>query len=263
MLLTKRIPMPAWPKGLERVFRPIANVLFDPNERRVQDRKLKAYTNEEMQATVRDHRSLRSSPQRAHHSALTGTWSELIFGNRADYTANASTSTETSLLVGVNQQPVLPALFFNDLRGFGRTVSLWGGGVVGSTGTPTNTFQLRLGTSSGASSLAGTSVGVSAAITMASSVTNKYWMFRLDLTCYTPGIGSGNTTLSGAGFITSPGGFASPFTYALEPTTPDTATWTITIDNSVTQYFNVSNTWSASSASNTMQLKQLFLAGHN
>lgn len=192
-----------------------------------------------------------------------GTWSECLFSNRADYNAFASSAAEGSLLAGVNQQPVIPALYFDGTKGFGRSISLLARGVLGTTGTPTVVFQVRLGTTAGSSTLTGSSVGVSAAITTASAVSNKWWELRLDLVCNTPGIGSGNCTLSGSGYVTSPGGFASPFTYPLEPTTPDTATWTQTIDASQTQYLNLSVTWGASSPSNTITCKKLQLIGWN
>ena len=182
-------------------------------------------------------------------------WMTKIFSNRADYTAFASSASEGSLLAGLNLQPVIPALSMNE-SAFSRTFSLLARGVVSNTGTPTIIFQVRSGTTSGSTYLSGTSVGVSAAITTSSGITNKWWELRLDLTCNTPGIGS-NTTVSGAGYVASPGAFASPFVYALEPTTPDTATWTATIDESLTQYINLSVTWSASSSSNTITCKQL------
>ncbi len=83
------------------------------------------------------------------------------------------------------------------------------------------------------------------------------------MTCRTVGTGTGNSTLSGAGYVQSPGGFASPFVYPLEPTTPDTATWTQTFDNSLTYFINLSVTWSASSASNTITCKALRMYGWN
>ena len=196
-------------------------------------------------------------------SATTGTWTELLWVNTADFSALASFTSEASLLGGLNDQPVLPALFFHNKQGRGRTITILARGVLGSTGTPTYTFQARLGTTSGSGYLSGTSVAVSAAITTASGVTNKWWEMRLDLTCNTPGIGTGNTTLSGSGYVSSPGGFASPFVYPLEPTTPDTATWTSTIDESLTQYLNLSVTCSSSSSSNTIQIKHLLVSGLN
>lgn len=200
--------------------------------------------------------------ERESSGGLTQTWSELIFGNRADYTALASFTAEASLLGGVAEQPWLPAGYFDGLKGFGRTISLFASGVVSSTATPSYTFQVRMGTTSGSATLSGSSVGVTAAIVTGSGISNRYWNLRLDLTCYTPGIGTGNCTLSGAGFVFS-AGFASPFTYAIEPTTPDTATWTQTLDASLTQYINLSVTSTASSASNTIQCKQLLLVGWN
>ncbi len=68
---------------------------------------------------------------------------------------------------------------------------------------------------------------------------------------------------SGSGKVSSPVGFASPFSYDIEPTTPATATWTCTIDNSLAQYLNLTLTWSASSSSNTCTLKQMLLHGLN
>jgi hypothetical protein len=205
--------------------------------------------------------------RRAHAnqcSATTGMWEELMFVNSADYTAFNTSSSEGSLLAGGNnEQPVLPALFFFNKQGRQRTIRLTASGVIGSTSTPTVTFQLRLGTTSGSSYLSGASIGVTAAITMASGVSNKFWFLQTIYTLYTPGIGSGNATLSGAGFVMSPGGFASPFIYPLEITTPDTATWTQTFDNSVTQYVNLSATFSASSSSNTATVKSLLLEGMN
>lgn len=241
--------LPPWPAGLPRVSKPLAGLTglrFSPD----------ALALATARATADRLGSLRCS-------GTTGTWSELMWNNSADFTAVNTTASEASVIAGLNDQPVIPALFFHNKTGRQRTISLHLRGVLGTTGTPTITFQVRLGTTAGSSFLSGTSVGVSAAITTSSGVTNKWWELRLDLTCYTPGLGTGNCTLSGAGYVTSPGGFAAPYTYALEPSTPDTATWTSTIDASLTQYLNVSVTWSASSASNTITTKQCLLAGLN
>jgi hypothetical protein len=247
--------LPPWPKDLPRRFRPLATFTGLP--------KLSAAEALDLIAVQRARR-LRDQESVIRCGGLTTTWTECTFSNRADYTAVASTNAEASLLAGVNEQPWFPAGYFDQAnRGPGRGISLLARGLLGTTGTPTIIFQVRLGTTSGSAYLAGTSVGVSAAITTSSGVTNKWWELRLDLICNTTGIGSGNTTLAGAGYVTSPGGFASPFVYALEPTTPDTATWTSTIDNSATQFVNLSVTWSASSASNTITLKQLLCLGLN
>ncbi len=243
--------LPAWPKGLAKIFRPLATIkLPDLDAGGMIDF-----------LALRRARQLERRLAALQCSGLTGTWSECFFRNKGDFTAVNTTASEASLLAGQNQQPTIPALFF-DQQPF-RSVGFLARGILGTTSTPTIIFQARLGTTVGSSTLSGTSCGVSAAITTASGVSNKWWEARLDLTCTVGGQGTTNATLSGAGYVSSPAGFASPFVYALEPTTPDTATWTLTIDDSVTQYFNLSVTWGTSSASNTITAKQLLAFGYN
>ena len=194
---------------------------------------------------------------------LTQSYSELIYQNKADFTAFNTSAAEGSILTvaATGDQPFLPAGYFAYTQR--RSILIEAEGIIGTTGTPTIIFQARLGTTAGASSLAGTSVGVTAAITTSSGISNKVWRLRLRLTCNTPGIGTGLATLSGCGTVWSGGGFASPFEYALLPTTPDTATWTSVIDGGLTQYLTLSVTWSASSASNTITTKSLTVYGLN
>lgn len=240
----------SWPRGLPRLFKPLGRLQHGVN------------VTPDMLAMHRA-RCLSEREHAIRNSFLTGTVTEQMFVNTADYTAFNTSSAEGSLLAGTNEQPIIPATFFFNKQGRHRCIRLIASGVLGTTSTPTIIFQVRAGTTSGSSFLSGTSLGVSAAITTASGVTNQAWELVLDLQCNTTGIGTGNTTLSGAGWVNSPGGFASPFSYALEPTTPPTATWTATIDNSLTYYLNLSVTWSASSASNTITCKKLWLLGLN
>lgn len=188
-------------------------------------------------------------------------WSETLFANRVDFNAFNNSAAEGSLLAGPNTQPALPAFFLRDADR--KSILLKASGILSVTGTPTIIFQARLGPTAGSASLTGTSMGVSAAITTINNVSNARWELDLLLTLYTPGFGTGNSTLSGAGRVLSPAGFASPFIYDLEPTTPPTATWTATADASLANYFNLSATWSAGSASNTITCKSLLLLGLN
>jgi hypothetical protein len=204
--------------------------------------------------------------QDAHHnqnSFITGSLSEVIYVNRADYTPVASTASEATLLAGLNEQCVFPAAFFLNPSATRRAVRITARGVFSTTGTPTMIFQARLNTTAGAAVYTGTSVGVTAAITTGSGVSNQWFELIMDLVCATPGIGTGSTTLICNGRVSSPGGFASPFSYAVLPTTPPTATWTATVDGAVTSYLGLSMTWSASSASNTITLKELLCQGLN
>lgn len=188
-------------------------------------------------------------------------YDETAFVNEADHTALASSSAEGSLLAGTNKQPIIPAGYFLKPGQYGFT--LLARGVFSNTSTPTLIFQVRAGETAGSAFLSGTSLGVSAAITTASGVTNIQWELRLDMTCTVRGIGTGNATLAGAGYVASYAGFASPFVYPLQPTTPNTATWTAVFNAAVTQYINLSATWSASSASNTITCKYLRMGVYN
>lgn len=238
-------PCPAWPRAFPRDLKPRASLSGLRPLNAVQ--RIDQYA--EYQA-----RRLRDREDAIRNGGLTQTYGELFFTNFSDFSAVASTSSEASLLAGSNQQPVIPALTLNTRS---KAISFIARGVFSTTSTPTLIFQWRLGATAGSTFLSGTSVGISSAITTASGVSNKFWESRLDLVVYTPGIGTGNASLSGAGYVMSMSGFGTPFFYPLEPTTPDTATWTSTVDAAVTQYVNLSVTWSASSASNTITCKQL------
>lgn len=239
-----------WPVGIPRLMTPRANFHHD------------IPVTLDMASMIRA-RQLADRESRIRNSFQTGTVTDLMFVNTADYTAFNTSSAEGSLLSGVNEQPIWPATFFFNKAGRGRAIRLIASGVLSTTSTPTIIFQVRAGTTSGASFLSGTSLGVTVAITTASGVTNQGWELVLDLQCNTTGIGTGNTTLSGAGWVNSPAGFATPFSYVIEPTLPPTATWTAVIDNSLTYYLNLSVTWSASSASNTITCKKLWMLGLN
>jgi hypothetical protein len=188
---------------------------------------------------------------------MHGNYGAVIFSNPADFTALGSFTAEASLLAGQNTQPILPAGILLGPGARGSILRCHASGVLGSTGTPTYTFSWRIGST--AAAVSGTAVAVSAAITTASGVSNKLWVATLDLIVNTEGIGSGNLTLSGCGFIQSPGGFASPFAYAMAPGAGESATWTSTIDGAVQNYIQLSVACSASSSSNAITCKKLIV----
>lgn len=202
---------------------------------------------------------IRRRDEAIRNTGLNGTYNETFFINEGDFTALSNSSSEGSLISGLNKQPFIPATWFLQQGGAFRGFTMLARGVFSTTSTPTLTFQVRAGTTSGPTFLSGVSLGVSPSITTASGVSNKWWELRLDMVCTVRGIGTGNATLSGAGFVASPSGFGTPFIFPLEPTTPDTATWTAVFDASLTQYLNLSATWSAASSSNTITCKQLIL----
>lgn len=179
------------------------------------------------------------------------------FHVQTEHTNLNTFTSEASLLQGTNEQPTIPANFFGAPSSKFKRCSFHAFGVVSCTGTPTYTFQWRVSATQGATTLSGSSLGVSAAITMQSGVTNRMWEAWLHMINLTPGQGSGNCTVHCVGSVECFDGFASPFKYPMEPTTPPTATWTATMDGAVTNYINLSVTCSASSGSNSITCKNV------
>ncbi len=75
-------------------------------------------------------------------SLVTGMPTELMFSNRADFTQLDTFTTDASLLAGLNEQPIIPANFF-DHRGYAKSLLIVASGVLSTTGAPTWTFRFR------------------------------------------------------------------------------------------------------------------------
>ena len=241
-------PIPSWPRGIPRRFRPLATITG-----------LKPLYGSEWRDAAAEAEARRLAERNAaiRCGGLTQSYGECFYSNRQDFTTANTFTAEATIIAGPNLQPTIPANYLGQTSSWGKTLSFRAMGVFGTTSTPTMIFTMRLGTTQGAADVTGTQVGATAAITTGSGVSNVTWYLHLDLTCNTPGQGATACTLSGAGLVYSPTGFASPFFYPINASTPPTATWTATINGAVAQYFNLSLTWSASSASNTITTKLL------
>lgn len=195
-------------------------------------------------------------------SLYTGMPMEVLFVSKADQTALNTFIAEASLFAGTNRLPFIPADYFSVE---GKAVELRVQGVFSTTDTPTWLWTHRFHTAAvtATSSVSGTAVGVTAALTSQSGVTNQQWEFVQRITCVTPGTGSTACTVMAAGWVESPGGLAAPYKYAVQPTTPATATWTVTLDQSQKYYPNLTATCGTSSGSNTITAKRIILLGMN
>jgi hypothetical protein len=194
----------------------------------------------------------RHNERMLENSFVSGMPGELMWNNGADGTANASTSSETGMMVGLIDQPILYAgYFYVQPR---RQVSLLARGIGSSTGTPTVVGQWRMGTTQGVATQSGNaSIGQNTALATGSSVTNQFWETRLDLVCTITGTGANNATVECSGYIW--GSLFVGLMANLIPSSGALATWTQTFDASVNNYIQFNWTWSASSASNTATLK--------
>lgn len=186
----------------------------------------------------------------------TNQWLEPIWTNVADGPQVVSAAVETALLSSTTGQPWIYPGFWGSPTAKGKVLDIEASGVLQTTGTPTYTWFVRLGGTQNV--ITGTIVAQSAGITTASAAgAGTYWEIRCRILCQTPGIGTGAATLTSSGVVSSPTGFASPFSYSMEVSTPPNATWTTTLDGSVSQYLMLSVNPGTSSASNNITLKTL------
>jgi len=190
-------------------------------------------------------------------SFLTSTNTELIYTSIAPGTQLDTFTTEDNLQKTL-PPVILPAGFFGNIKDQGKRIRVQARGRMGTTGTPTFTFSLRLLTST---TWSAAGIGFStAAITTASGVTLVGWELEAEIVMRTLGIGAASTILV-MGKIISGAGFASPFIYTIP--TGNTTFTAATYDNSVTNYLFLSAACSASSGSNLLKLESLAVYGEN
>lgn len=178
------------------------------------------------------------------------TWGETLISAQVDGTAVNTTTSATSLTPPASRF-TLPANFFS----IGKILRVWATGRISTTtGPPTITLDVRFGT---------TVVFNGAAVTTVASLSNKSWEMTALLTCRAIGNGT-NANLLGMGKLTSAivvgstGGNAN--TAMLPDNTPAVGTG---FDSTVAQQVDLFATWSASSASNSIQLHQFALESLN
>lgn len=175
-------------------------------------------------------------------------WVETLATLTADAPAYNTSTTATSLLAPSGGQSAaskitLPAGFFERI---GKIIRVWATGRISTTtGPPTITLDLRLG---------GTVVFNGGAITTVASVTNKTWEMIALLTSRQIG---GSANLFGSGKFTSPAVVGSSGGNANTAMLPDnTPAVGNNFDSTTALILDLFGTWSASSASNSIQVHQ-------
>lgn len=194
-------------------------------------------------------------------SFLTGTNVELIYANTTAGTAKASFTSEAQIndTSGMGVQPHLPPDFWQPSpTAVGKGIRIVARGIISTTATPTITLTIRAGVagSTSAAILLG-----SAALTTSSGISNQPWELQGDVFLVSQGAAGTNSTVRGTGMLVCPGlATAVVGVGAGASLTTPTAT---TLDCSVTNYINVNAAFSASSASNSIQLQSLQVYGLN
>jgi hypothetical protein len=193
-------------------------------------------------------------------SFVTGTSAEILYNSLAAGASAATFTAETNLnttaTMGVGAK--LGADFFiADPSQLGRAIKITAQYVIGTTGTPTFTFTIRMGSTQGA--VTGTIALGSAAVTTISAAAARGAFADGYVTLTAIGAAGANSTIRGIGTVSGAalaatgdlfGGAASPGTVA-------------TFDTSVTNFINVNAACGTSNAANTIQLLQLMVWGLN
>ncbi len=180
-------------------------------------------------------------------------WGEVLARAEVDGTPLANTLTATSILPAQAKVQLPQSAFFYvgkllRARAVGR--------VSTTTGPPTITFDVRFGS---------VIVFNGGAVTTVASVTNKTWWLDVTLTCRAVGAGgSATANMMGTGSLTSSAVVGSTGGAANTALLPDSAPVVGTsFDPGAAAVVDLFATWSAASASNTLQLHQFILEALN
>ena len=169
--------------------------------------------------------------------------SELIWSNITIPTANTINNTSGSDTAFDTQLVINP-----DVWAVGKHLRIHAAGLYGTILTPTITGKIKL---AGGSTV---TLGNTSAIGLATGASNLQW--RGELHIIVMSVGS-SATLEVQGSL-----FFVPITSGgSEIMLPITNTSLITIDTTVQQTLSLTANWSASSTSNTIQLRQLVMRG--
>ncbi len=196
-----------------------------------------------------------------------GTYTELIYSNPLVGTAKNTFTTEFAIndTAGMGPLMTLPAEFWVPSSMRGKTLRVVARGVqLGTASTPPTwlwTFRLNP-TLTPAVPPTGPIIAGGAAAVTGTTTANTLWEAEFDVQATLEGAAGNNSTLRGAGMVSSPRGIASPFGMDLfgGAASPGTVA---TFDWSVQNTMTVGITCGTSLAANQMQLIQLFVFALN
>lgn len=191
-------------------------------------------------------------------SFITGTSAEVLYASITTGTQLNTFTTEDNLMKTL-PACILPAGYFYNLGAAGKSIKIRAYYRVGTTTTPTMTFSTRLRTNR---TWAADGVVVSsAAITLGSTVTLAPVQMDFDIVCRAIVDGATGTTLAMIGMLTGGTAFAATGGGYSMPNA-NTA-FTVTLDNTVTQYVYLSAACGTSNAANLIQLEMIKVYGEN
>ena len=191
-------------------------------------------------------------------SFVTGTQAEALY-TYANASTNLATFTAEDNLLKTYPPVIIPGGFFPNVGATGKSLRIKASGQLGTTGSPTFTWSLRLLTST-TWSAGGILLGSTAALTAGTTQTLAPWFLDVDVTLRTLGIGATSTVVT-MGEVRGPLALATPNsgTIPANNTSPAVAT----LDNSQTYFLFLSAACGTSNAANLINTQMLKVYGDN
>jgi hypothetical protein len=188
-------------------------------------------------------------------SWTTGTQAELLAANIAVGTS-FNTFTAAQYIGAPSGAGYLPANFFLPTMGIGKTILVKATGTISTTGTPNFTMAVSLNTTQGTYNSSGI-LATTAATAQGSGESSVPWELEVIATC--TATGASGTILANGTWKVYPTG-TTLIAARCANATPNTP---LTISTESAYYVELAGTWSASSASNAVQVDQVAVLGLN
>lgn len=191
-------------------------------------------------------------------SFQTGTQSEVLFTSVGASTNLATFTTEDNLQKTL-APIIIPAGFFYNNQAVGKALKMKYAGQLGTTGSPTFTFTVRLLTST-TWSAGGIVLGATGAITGGATVTLAPWFLEMDIIMRNVNLGA-TSVVASMGEVRGPTAFATPFGGSIPAN--NVSPQISTLDNSVTYYLFLSCACGTSNALNLINTQMIKVYGEN
>lgn len=175
---------------------------------------------------------------------------------------NLATFTTEDNLMKTYPPAILRAGTWLNAQATGKNLRVRASGQLGSTGTPTFTWTVRLITGTTVWSAGGVPLGSTAALTTQTTVTLAYWFMDLQIGLRTLGIGGASTVVT-TGTIYSPFGLATATNGGGTIPASNVAPTTATVDNSVQYLLWISAACGTSNAANLINMQSLVVTADN
>jgi len=191
-------------------------------------------------------------------SWTTGTQTEALSANAAVGSAYNTFTSAQYIGPDPTASAYLPANFF--LPSYGKSKSLYvkAFGVIGTTSTPNFTMAVTANTTQGTYNSSGV-LATTGAVAMQSSITNAAWELDVVISCVTTG-SSGSFLADGLFKIATGTTAVQAIRCSSSSANPNTAA---TLSTESAYYVELAGTFSASNASNTVQVYQIAVLGLN